>query len=162
MLSRTYAILDEAQKGPLLELEQAALIVACNANSTDNLRMVRGSVGRNTAVGGIFGFECVFYGTDDLPGACSVGLAGTNTPLSDYVGGTGNNNVGILPGDGEIHQNGSSVASTEVYGQRVIFTVVADFSNPGVPTVYFYADGSLIDSVVVPAGTYFPAVTAGS
>lgn len=162
MLSRTYAILDEAQKGPLLELEQGALIVTCNTVSTDGVRMVRGSIGRRTVDGGVHGFECVFYGTDDLTTA-AVGLASATDSLTAMAGdGTGGTNVGLRPGLGEIVQDGSTTTTTEVYGQRVIFTVVADFSNPAAPTAYFFADGSLIDGVLLSPGTYYPAVSVGS
>lgn len=162
MASRTYAILNDAVKGPLLELSDGALIVSCNAVNTSASRMVRATVGRNTADGGVHGFECVFYGVEALGAYAAVGITSERIGLSRRVGDTGANNIGIVPGLSTVNQNGASVATTELYGQRVVFSVVCDFTNPAIPTVSFYANGAFIYSKTISAGTWFPSVSVGN
>lgn len=162
MASRTYAILNDATKGPLLETSEGALIVACNTPNTTADRMIRASIGRNTADGGVHGFECVFYGLEALLGYAAVGITGPRISLSSRVGGTGANNIGIVPGLSTINQNGASVFTSSLFGQRVVFSVVCDFTNPAIPTVAFYANGAFLYSQTIATGTWYPSVSVGN
>lgn len=162
MASRTYAILNDAVKGPLLETSEGALIVACNTPTTSADRLIRATIGRNTADGGVHGFECVFYGVEALLGYAAVGLTNSRVGLSTRVGGTGAANIGIVPGLSTIDQNGSSVFATSLFGQRVIFSVVCDFTNPASPSVAFYANGAFLYAQAIAAGTWFPSVSVGN
>ncbi|WP_440221825.1 hypothetical protein ACQQ2N_12070 [Dokdonella sp. MW10] len=167
MFTRTFATLNDAAKGPALELDQGALIVTCSTISTNRNRMVRGTVGRNTADGGVYGFECVFYASDPaqaLASVTAVGLATATTVLTTYAGGTGAQNIGLLPGDGQIHRNAASIQTVDTIAQRVVITVVLDASNPAAPVVRFYANGAAVGTAIALAAatTYYPAVTVGS
>jgi hypothetical protein len=160
---RVYATFEVGDLGPLLETEEGGFVVYATGAGLSLNRQARANITKTEEGTGYF--ECIFYGEESLTGRVSVGIvrtSGSPAPsLNVYVGGD-DDSIGYRAGDGQIHVNGSSVASVATADVQDVIGIALFGGGSPSPTVAFYINGLLIHERTLPAGEWVPAVTVTS
>jgi len=157
-MTRLYSTFDPANLGANMALEQANTIVTTSASGTIN-RMVKALYPKQSWQ---WFAEFAYWGDAALTGAVSVGVAKAASPLNNYVGEDADS-YGYLAGDGEIHNNGASVASVATAVAGDIIGVWINIGDGSAASVSWFLNGELLHTESLPdEGPWYLADTVSS
>lgn len=144
-MRRTYAIFDGANKGTNLILSNGNQIVTYDADSTNNHRMVRGSIALSEDLGLV---EFLVYGTEALgSGKVYIGVVNASAGTSRYVG-EDTEGFGYRLDNGNVYNNGASVETfTSAAKGDIIGLLYSGTAN----TCSIFKNGTLIGTIDLPA-----------
>jgi hypothetical protein len=144
-MTRLYAILNSVAIGADLIIERAGTVLT-HAESTDLNRKALSVDGKTR---GIWRAEWYAWGEGALADSLSVGIARPTSSLSTAVG-ADEDSYGYRVGEGQLHHDGSSIASVTVGAKSAYIGLVLDLSVPSAPQVAWMLNGVLLDEVALP------------
>jgi hypothetical protein len=157
MTSRLYCTLDDAAAGPGLLVLEGNLTATTTDNALDIHRAIHGTLAVSA---GVYYYEVIYWSglQSSLANLVSFGVTQPQGSLSKYVG-EESVSYGWRFADGAVYNNGASVASTNVYGERLTLGCLI-YLTPSQAIVGFSVNGSIAAQVTLPTGkTWVPAFT---
>lgn len=148
-MSRRYAIFDAASIGTSLDVTHGGLVLTTEVPSLSIDRTARLSVAaqdyESFAQFIVFGLA----GTS-IANKISIGVCTADAPLGEYVG-ANEESVGYRLGEGQIHYDGSSVASVATGALGDVISVRYVPGEAGAGTLVWYRNSALVTSIAVPS-----------
>src|SRR5690606_14336014 len=153
-MNHLFSTFDPTKLGASMALEQANTIVVTTGIASIS-RMVKALYGKSSSQ---WFAEFAFYGDEPLTGATSVGIASETSPLTGYVGEDADS-YGYRAGDGEIHNNGSSIASVATAVAGDIIGVLVNIGDGTAASVTWFLNGEVLHTESIAGGVWFLAAT---
>lgn len=157
-MNKLFATFDPSALGPSLALEQANTVLVTTATADIN-RTARVLYGKS---GSQWFAEFAVWGDAEIDNAVSFGVVTEDASLSTYVGGDANG-FGYRVAEGQIHNNGASIASVTAGKKGDIVGIWIQIGDGSSPTVTWLLNGAVIHTQALPdIGPWYLAATISS
>lgn len=144
-----------AQLGTSLALERGDTVLTYTTSADIN-RCCRCTEPKDS---GRWRAEFYLWGDAAIANAVSIGVVKSTHPLTNYVGGHADG-YGYRVAEGQIHNNGSSIAGVTAGAKKQIIEVSVDLTDAGDPIAQWRLDGVVIHTQDLPdTGPWMLAVT---
>ena len=163
MTSKTFATFNPNAIGPDLALDLGNLVVTTDAVGVDGNRMVLITIPK--AVGHVY-VEFYHYSNSrgDLTDLVSIGIAETDCPLDEFVGGPSGKSWGLRPDYGSIWNGGTEIESggAQPIPERTCIGLYVNFdglSSAG-PFIAWYSERTQVAATTLPSGKFWVAAVS--